>query len=411
MKRSVSLILAAVMLFAVAMPSIAGAEPVKSGRYSYDWSGTGVERVTVKDKLGYTLFIKGNTVNNYVAPLSECPAMDYVKTIDGVTFSNYIRHTTANTKDEAGNIISIYKVYIGLDGAMRSDKDSVEFMTTPTHPFNALNGYIKSRNGYYVNACSDLNMFKTNTPRLMGSADFDLDYLTDIGITPYADGGSVGRAMDGTWKKGLTWVFGIDDNKYRSDGSYAAVYPIRVNQGDDVTYFQVAVTDATNYSGDRNYKEPSSPVTPAIPAENVTAVPNKSAVYINNVLTEFEAYTINENNYFKLRDVALVLRGTEKQFNVTWNGAAGAIDMESNKGYIPVGGEMSLGNGLAKQGILNKSKLLKDGREVDVTGYTINQNNFFKLRDLGELFDFNVSWDGNRNSIVINTAESYNPNN
>ena len=113
-------------------------------------------------------------------------------------------------RDEAGNIISIYKVYIGIDGAMRSDKGSVEFMTAPSQPYNTLNGYIKSFKGYYVNVCSDLNMFKTNTPCLMGSASFDLDYLTDIGITPYADGGSVGRAMDGTWKAGLTWVFGIN---------------------------------------------------------------------------------------------------------------------------------------------------------------------------------------------------------
>ena len=386
------------------------------------------EWLTSKDKWGHTIYVRGNgDVNNDVAPLSECPTMDYVKTIDGVTFSNYIRHTTAKTKDEAGNVISIYKVYIGLNGAMRSDKDNVEFMTAPSQPYNTLNGYIKSRNGYYVNVCSDLNMFKTNTPMLMGSADFDLDYLTDIGITPYADGGNNGRAMDGTWKAGLTWVFGRYENGEKSNGTYGAIYPIRVNQGETVTYYQVAVTDATNYSGQR--VDTSKPTTPPVsdsetvaPAKEATAVPTTSPIYINNVLTEFEAYNINGNNYFKLRDVALVLRGTEKQFQVIWNpsfktvidgkSVRGAVDMTSNKGYTPVGGEMSRGNGQNKHAVLTSSPLLKDGIQVtSVIGYNINDNNFFKLRDLGALFDFNVSWDGAKRAVIVNTAESYDPSN
>ena len=43
--------------------------------------------------------------------------------------------------------------------------------------------------------------------------------------------------------------------------------------------------------------------------------------------------------------------------------------------------------------------------------YNIKDNNFFKLRDLGDLFDFNVSWDGERGCIIVNTAESYDPSN
>ena len=51
---------------------------------------------------------------------------------------------------------------------------------------------------------------------------------------------------------------------------------------------------------------------------------------------------------------------------------------------------------------------MKDGvRVTTVVGYNINGNNFFKLRDLGRLFDFNVSWDSSLRSIIITTAESY----
>ena len=78
---------------------------------------------------------------------------------------------------------------------------------------------------------------------------------------------------------------------------------------------------------------------------------------------------------------------------------------------------MKLGDGKVKDAVLTNSPILKDGVLVSspddqkLTGYNINGNNYFKLRDLGQLFDFNVSWDGELNSIIINTAESYDPSN
>ena len=110
----------------------------------------------------------------------------------------------------------------------------------------------------------------------------------------------------------------------------------------------------------------------------------------------------------------MALRGTEKQFEVTWNpsykedGVRGAIEMKSYSPYTTVGGEMQLGNGYNKTAKLTNSPILKDGVKVTkLVGYNISDNNFFKLRDLGELFDFNVSWDGKLNTIIINTAEAY----
>ena len=131
----------------------------------------------------------------------------------------------------------------------------------------------------------------------------------------------------------------------------------------------------------------------------------------------FEAYNINGNNYFKLRDIALTLRGTEKQFEVVWDPTIkmdigektfnGAIVMTPKKAYTTVGGEMKKGNGEVKQANLTTSPILMNNRIVSLTAYNIAGNNFFKLRDLGNTFDFNVSWDSNLKAIVINTAESY----
>ena len=140
---------------------------------------------------------------------------------------------------------------------------------------------------------------------------------------------------------------------------------------------------------------------------NVTAAPNASKVYLNGKLIELDAYTINENNYFKLRDVASVVNGTNKQFEVVWDTSRDAINMTSNQPYTRVGGELARGDGKVKTGISNRSPIYKDGSSVTLTAYTINQNNYFKLRDLGQAFNFNVTWDTTNDSVVINTNEPY----
>ena len=44
---------------------------------------------------------------------------------------------------------------------------------------------------------------------------------------------------------------------------------------------------------------------------------------------------------------------------------------------------------------------------MKVGTYTIKGNNFFKLRDIGMVFDFEVDWDGDRNAVIIDSAKGY----
>lgn len=152
-----------------------------------------------------------------------------------------------------------------------------------------------------------------------------------------------------------------------------------------------------------------STVTPAASpaANNITAAPTRSKVLVNGAAVEFDAYNINGNNYFKLRDVANVVTGSEKQFEVTWNGQKKAIELIAGQPYTNVGGELEKGDGTIKSATLNKSKVYKDGAEIKLTAYTINGNNYFKLRDLGQTFNFGVSWDGSNNAVIINSNEPY----
>ncbi|MBE7022729.1 MAG: hypothetical protein E7414_05905 [Ruminococcaceae bacterium] len=139
------------------------------------------------------------------------------------------------------------------------------------------------------------------------------------------------------------------------------------------------------------------------PQANYTA----SKVIVNGVETEFEAYNIHDNNYFKLRDIAMAINGSEKQFGVYWDGEKSAISLMSGHPYTPVGGELATGDGTSKASVMTTSTIYKDEKPVSLGAYNINDNNYFKLRDLGEAFDFDVTWDAANSCIMIDTTSSY----
>ena len=137
------------------------------------------------------------------------------------------------------------------------------------------------------------------------------------------------------------------------------------------------------------------------------AIYSASKVLVDGIATDFEAYTIDGNNYFKLRDIASVVSGTTKQFNVSWNETEQAINLLSDTPYTPVGGELAKGNGQDKDMVGSHSLIYVDSEINHYEAYTINENTYFKLRDLGQTFDFDVSWNGNTETIEIDTSSNY----
>ena len=137
------------------------------------------------------------------------------------------------------------------------------------------------------------------------------------------------------------------------------------------------------------------------------AVPTTSTVLVNGNNIKFDSYNINGNNYFKLRDLAYVLNTTEKQFSIGYNEVLNTVSLTSRQPYIAVGGEMEIGDGDNVQTEPTSSTILKNGEAVQLHAYLIDDSNYFKLRDIGELLDFSVEWNGEENSISIDTSKSY----
>lgn len=139
-----------------------------------------------------------------------------------------------------------------------------------------------------------------------------------------------------------------------------------------------------------------------------TAIPTSASVIVNGSAVSFQAYNIDGNNYFKLRDLAKALNGTEKQFEVGWDGSNNAIALSAGKAYTPVGGELTpTGNTSSLTVAISSATVYLDGRKVSFTAYNINSYNYFKLRDVASALNFSVGWDENTSTITIDTSTGY----
>ncbi len=145
-------------------------------------------------------------------------------------------------------------------------------------------------------------------------------------------------------------------------------------------------------------------------AAATNAAPTQSAVLINSTQTEFEAYCINGNNYFKLRDIAYALIGTDKQFEVTYDDLTKQVDLISNTAYTASGGEM-LVSGLTENVAATTTPCVVylNGTKLTLTAYLIGESNYIKLRDIAAAVNFGVTYVPENDTIEINTSIVYTP--
>lgn len=136
----------------------------------------------------------------------------------------------------------------------------------------------------------------------------------------------------------------------------------------------------------------------------ITAVPASSPVIINGKAVTLHAYSIDNSNYFKLRDIAMLLNGSEKQFGIEWDGNKNAINIITGSQYSATGGELAgFKDKDTKRALAAKSDIYIDGNKAQLAAYSIDSNSYFKLRDIAGRLDFSVDWDSSANSIVIST--------
>lgn len=187
-----------------------------------------------------------------------------------------------------------------------------------------------------------------------------------------------------------------------------------LNPGEHTLY---AVCSSDNYNGAilaavKVSVRSTLPTVDNIPATG-TAVSSEQTVRLDGKDATFYCYALVSpdgamTNYVRIRDLAEVLNGTAAQFDVGWDGKQ--IEITSDSAYKPIGGEGArLFSGDQRYQSRSDKPLSFNGQSICLTSIDIqNGNTYYKLRDLGQLLNFNVSWDG---KVFIETSEPYNPDN
>jgi len=135
--------------------------------------------------------------------------------------------------------------------------------------------------------------------------------------------------------------------------------------------------------------------------ETLTVAPTTQNLTVDGAVQNAEIYNINGSNYFKLRDIAMLLSGTGAQFSVDYDAASRTIIITTGQSYAPQGGELERGTDRSASCVRSAQTLVIDGRTVALTAYNLGGNNFFRLRELGAALGFGVDYDETTRTMLV----------
>ncbi|MFQ7689820.1 MAG: CAP domain-containing protein [Butyricicoccus sp.] len=139
-------------------------------------------------------------------------------------------------------------------------------------------------------------------------------------------------------------------------------------------------------------------------ANALTIVPTRTkgqAVYVGSTRVYPTGYNINDNNYFKLRDV-----GKLAGFGVDWNEDTRTVEINTTRTAPELTGiaDTAVTGATAKP---TDQRITVDGKEVSMTAYKIKGNNYVKLRDIGKTINFGVSFNMATKTVSIDPNGTY----
>ncbi|ANF97085.1 subtype B tannase [Paenibacillus bovis] len=140
-------------------------------------------------------------------------------------------------------------------------------------------------------------------------------------------------------------------------------------------------------------------------ATSVTARVTTAVVMVADQKATTNGYNIKGSNYFPLENMAAVLSSTLKRFDVTTGQQSSKIQLTSGQSYTDSYNISTLADSQKAAPI--QTAVYLDGKPISISGYTVNGNSYFKMRDIAKALNFNVTWDSASSTLQLDTSSAY----
>ena len=132
------------------------------------------------------------------------------------------------------------------------------------------------------------------------------------------------------------------------------------------------------------------------------------AVWVNGQEKAVSAFKVGGTHYFKLRDIARALSGTEKAIDLAWDDAAQLAIILPGQNYSPLDTEGEGAPAPDFSGAVANVAQVQLGEETcALEAYLVQGHNYCKLRDVLALLDVGAFWDGRAEKVHLDTAYPY----
>lgn len=136
-------------------------------------------------------------------------------------------------------------------------------------------------------------------------------------------------------------------------------------------------------------------------SSKLRALYNYVPMRINSENKKVPAYNIKGNNFFKLRDLAVLFMDSKKEFHIDYDGSRNQINLSPGIKYNKLGTELKTQKSGYKNAMRTNDKLAFMNKQIQVEAYKIEGSNYYKLRDLAKTIDFYVDWDEKNRTIIL----------
>lgn len=125
---------------------------------------------------------------------------------------------------------------------------------------------------------------------------------------------------------------------------------------------------------------------------------------VDGVKKTVRACVVGGSEYFRLRDIACLVNGTEDQFSVGFDAASGSVYLTTGEAYTPLGNELAGGESRPASFVVGGWELFVNGVPTSCPLYNIEGGSYCKLPDIAARAGFHVEYDAANRCRSITTG-------